>query len=55
MVGNYVKEYEINTGDFQNDIKTKDLLGKIFEKIGKYCDFPIKEQEFFSDVSKVFY
>ena len=50
-----IRDFKIETGDFQNDIKAKELLGNILDKVGKYCDFPIKEQDFFNDVSKVWF
>ena len=53
IASTHIKEFEINTGDFKNDIKTKELLEKFLGLTVKYCDFPIKEQEFFQDVSKV--
>ena len=55
MASNHINEFTIDTGDFKNDIKSKELLVQILNKTNQYCDFPIKEKEIFADSSKVNY
>lgn len=54
MASNHINEFTIDTGDFKNDIKSKELLVQILNKTKHYCDFPIKEKEIFADSSKVY-
>eukprot|EP01016_Furgasonia_blochmanni_P049515 TRINITY_DN7523_c0_g1_i3.p1 TRINITY_DN7523_c0_g1~~TRINITY_DN7523_c0_g1_i3.p1 ORF type:complete len:496 (-),score=132.46 TRINITY_DN7523_c0_g1_i3:109-1596(-) len=50
--GDYLKKYEYDTGDFQNDIQTRNLMADMINITMADCDVPFQEKELFQDVTK---
>lgn len=52
VAATFLHDYDILTGFHEDDVKTHKLLMEMLEFTKKNCDFPFREDEFFSDVTK---
>lgn len=52
-VNKQVLNYNYDTGNFEQDIRTKSLIGELYNITLKNCDNPFDEKELFADLSRV--